>query len=112
MISVLSELSIDHKVNQSNLLCKKLFQLPLFVEAQKIAFYWSMSLEVQTQLLIQTAQSMNKQLFLPKCVGSDMIMLPFNQNNLQLNKMGFYEPICTDVVDGGNMDLVIVPGNF
>ncbi|MCM0598807.1 5-formyltetrahydrofolate cyclo-ligase [Periweissella fabalis] len=111
-IIALRQLTLDAKnaIMADNL--KQLSNLPDWQNAQNIGITYSMPLELPTQLIINKALEIGKNVYLPKCMpGHQLKFLPYQLNDqLVKNSFGVLEPIEQEVPTPAPIDLLIVPG--
>lgn len=123
--SSLKSITQDSLCNQSQLLHKNLLTHSHFQNAQSVAIYMNMpDLEVQTMKIIKSCFTLGKTVYLPRCNYTQisgrklnymsMIKMQNFQAVLDLKPQGKYEllePVeGEDVMNSGNLDLIIVPG--
>lgn len=123
--SKVSSLSSDYIQKSSHNACMNTInQLSsLFMQAQGISIYLSMTNEISTKLLLERAFDMKKRVFIPKVIGNsagDMIMVELlslkDIDSFPLSRWGIPEPpddyiqSSPDATFSGLIDLVIVPG--
>lgn len=88
---------------------EKLENLPEFIEAKSVLFYWSLSDEMPTHYFIEK-WSGKKQILLPMVKGDDMLIKPYTTTDeLRKSDMGIWEPE-TQREYLKTIDLAIVPG--
>ncbi|MCT6872449.1 MAG: 5-formyltetrahydrofolate cyclo-ligase [Bombilactobacillus mellis] len=92
-------------------LYQQLFAAPYFQKAQSIAVSLSMTNELPTQPIIQTALQLGKQVYLPK-TGANRKMEFFDlaaQQQFQKTAFGVWEPDAIGPLGSKGADLTIVP---
>jgi len=110
----------DHQISiQSRAVCEAIQQTQAYRDSKALCAFLSMSKEVNTRPLLEHAFLMNKRVFVPRIVGSDIHMLEVhNMQDIDLcprNKFGIAEPplessranVLDHVADVG---LIVVPG--
>ena len=123
--SNLKTVSQDSLIKQSHLIHQNLLNHEYFKTASNIAVFMNMpDLEVKTMEIIESCFTLDKSVYLPRC---NYVSSPGRKSNYmsllkmtsieavhQLQPQGKYqllEPISgVDVMETGNLDLVIVPG--
>lgn len=94
----------------SNKICSRLTQTNTFQNAGCIALYYAMKDEVQTSSLIEEWH-LQKKIVLPVISGEDIHFHRYaGNNNLKMGALGILEPVSTQLVSPGDIDLFIVPG--
>ena len=68
------------KQRKSKRILKKLFKTKEFIEAKRIMFYLAMSEEVQTQKMIDEAEKLGKEIFVPICDAKNRRRTPTRPN--------------------------------
>lgn len=90
----------------SNSIIDNLFSLNEFKSAQNIFAYISFGHEIITDRILNLQ---DKNIFVPKIVGSNIIMVEYNPKNLTKNKYGVLEPMNSVSKIPNATDLIIVP---
>jgi len=117
--SQLRALSKDEVDRQSQIIAKKLTELPEYQKSKRISVYLSMKKEVQTEFILRDAFNNNKTIFIPKYVGSDMDMVKLasmdDYYNLPETSWHIKQPLDNDhsredALNTGGLDLIVVPG--
>lgn len=113
----------DSVKQQSNNVVSTVLRTSQFKKARSVALYMSMQTEVQTLDLIRFCFEMNKEVYLPRC--NTIFLEGRKRNLLSLLKIRSFEDILhlprgnynllepldgEDVMDKGNLDLIILPG--
>ena len=62
-------------VRRSELICKRLSELPEYVNARNICAYISKGNEVDTKLIIERAWADGKHVYVPKVYGKEILLL-------------------------------------
>ncbi|XP_022902162.1 5-formyltetrahydrofolate cyclo-ligase-like [Onthophagus taurus] len=118
---LLSVLSKDDKRNQETSIYNKIFALPQFKNATRIATYISTELEVDTEPIISYALENNKLCFVPRykfrkkqmdmvqldCLKDLEIIKSRKCNNVHNVR---HSDVRIDALDSGGLDLIIVSG--
>lgn len=123
--SVLSNLKADKLRSQSLHVCKTLLDTEEFKAAKSVGVYMNMmSMEIQTDIIIEACFVQNKQLYLPRCYFQkkegrknnymSMIQVPSLEVVKNLKPQGKYkllEPtVGFDILSTSGIDLLIMPG--
>ncbi|KAJ2558735.1 hypothetical protein EV175_000651 [Coemansia sp. RSA 1933] len=112
----LSGLPNDHVASESKKACHHVLLHPRFQRSQHLSIYLSMSTgELQTQMLLDHAFGAGKSVYVPRCSGDVMDMVPVSGPDdlaaLRCNRWGIPEPAMDrDAVDPKIIDFVLVPG--
>lgn len=105
-----SQLSPIVQQKASKSICNYLQNLPDFLEAKTIAFYWAVNQEIDLFPLIQQALDMGKYCFLPVCVNNQLNFSQYEKNtSLQKNRFAIPEPTKAKSITPQELDLVLVP---
>lgn len=98
-------------LDRSELILRRLEELPLFQTAKQVALYHALPGEVQTAAFIERWYG-KKRLFLPLVVGDDLRLLRYSgSESLQKGAFGIWEPKPDgEEAEEGAIDLIIVPG--
>ncbi len=86
----------------------KLVNLEVWNKAKNILLYYSLPDELQTVTFLEQIQ--NKNIFLPKVEGSNLIALPYHKNKLNQGAFSILEPIGNCSINPNDLDLIIAPG--
>ena len=83
----------------------------VYKNSGKIFVYVSTGREPDTLAIINDALKNNKKVYVPKCVGNDMLAVKINgMENLIPGKLGILEPeFCQEKISPEELDLIIVP---
>lgn len=97
---------------KSNKVSKILFKIKPFAVSKKIALYFPIKNEVNTQLIFQNSRYLNKDIYLPRVNGS---LLDFHKveslSDLKLGSFNVPEPDPSwKKINPLELDLIIVPG--
>ncbi|MDD4363003.1 MAG: 5-formyltetrahydrofolate cyclo-ligase [Atribacterota bacterium] len=109
-------LSSDAILDKSNKIANYLIKFDKYQQSENIMLYISTKSEVQTQKIINSAQSDNKNIFIPLIIKEKHDLLPSLiknfQQELQIGDLGVYEPKINfqRVHPPEILDLVIIPG--
>ncbi len=76
--------------------------------AQNILLYYSLPDELQTSVFFEGIT--DKNIFLPKVNGNDLIILPYIKEELKQGAFSILEPQGTKTANPDDMDIIIVPG--
>ena len=85
---------------------EKVFSLPEFQKAKNVCCYYSFSDEVITT---DYFEDKSKNWFVPKVEGDNLLICPFDKNNLVENKYGILEPSTEPINNLSILDLIIIP---
>lgn len=110
----LRKLSLDtaRKKQQETAMINQLFQSSLWQEAASIGVTLSMGLELSTHPIIEQAWREGKLTAVPKAAPQrkmDFITITSGTKYEESN-FGVREPLNDDIIDGSQLDLLIVPG--
>lgn len=112
----LQHLTQDQLRRESEQVLQRVQALPEFQQAQHLAIYISMAEgELQTRALLRTVLQTNRSLYVPRCDGKAMEMVPIPDqrvlDTLPVNRWGIPEPLpeCP-TVDPALLDFILVPG--
>lgn len=123
--SILKSITQDSLTQQSQLIHENLLSHSNFQNAKSVAVYMNMpDLEVQTIEVIKSCFELGKNVYLPRCNYTQipgrklnymsMLKMPDFQSVLNLKPQGKYQLLepteGEDVMDTGDLDLIIVPG--
>ncbi|XP_017773721.1 PREDICTED: 5-formyltetrahydrofolate cyclo-ligase [Nicrophorus vespilloides] len=111
-------LNAKDKLSQTEFVCNKVINLPIFKACQRISIYLSTNHEIGTELIIRKMFEMNKMCFIPRYFGDVLEMVRLKSmddwETLPLTKWKIKQPsldeIREDAIKTGGLDLVIVPG--
>lgn len=115
MLKKLKEQSAGERLQKSEFICEKLFALKEFREAVCVAFYVSMSEEVDTGFMIDKALSMGKKVVVPLCHEETVQLSLYairNRERLEKSAYGILQPVPDEkaLVAPKNVDCILVPG--
>lgn len=91
---------------------KKIVNLDEYKRADRVLLYFSKDIEVDTKELIKYSLECNKQVFLPKCIGEDMIFYKIDSlDDLQQGSFRIFEPKnkCERYLESNYSDICIIP---
>jgi 5-formyltetrahydrofolate cyclo-ligase len=91
---------------------RRLEELDVFKDAERLLIYVSLGNEVDTHALIHDALNKGRLVYVPKVVNGEIMICPLmNWEELEPGTFGILEP-CTvlEGVPAEHMDLIIVPG--
>jgi len=117
--SQLRKMPQDEVHRQSQIIVKKLIEMPEYQKSRRISVYLSMAKEVQTESILKDAFGSNKTIFIPKYVGKDMAMVKLGSmddyRQLPETSWKIKQPLDDDhsredALSGGGLDLIVVPG--
>lgn len=112
-----ASLSTALKRKKANALKKVLKNLPDFIKAQNIAFYWPRKAEIDPRPLLNLALKMGKSCYLPILHPSKAKQLLFVEYHakdpLRLNRYGIHEPILSKAhrprLSPSKFDIILLP---
>ncbi len=90
----------------SDLIIQNLFKLEEFKKAKNVFCYVSFGNEINTNIILNLK---DKNIFVPKIIGEEMIMTKYTPDELQKNKFGIPEPVNHKSVIPKANDIIIVP---
>lgn len=80
-----------------------------FQKAKHVLVYHSLPDELSTHAFIEKWHGLKK-LYLPRVNGDFLEILPYDATQLQSGSFNIEEPTGDEIVNGNDMDLIIVPG--
>ena len=89
----------------SDLIYQKLIALPEYKNAKNICTYYSFRDEVITENFFEDK---TKNWFIPKMQGENLIICPYDKNQIEIHKFNIKEPK-TQPVNPQLLDLIIIP---
>jgi 5-formyltetrahydrofolate cyclo-ligase len=108
-------LSARERQRRADALCRLLFRQPLFMNSRRIAVYFPVDGEIDTDCIIQRAWDLGKEVYLP-------VLVPYLHNRLWFaryepdtqmvrNRFGIEEPevVHRQRIDARALDLVLMP---
>ena len=110
------QLSPEEVETKSEVICRKIAELPEFIEADAILSYMAFRNEVDMKYIMSTARGLGKKIFLPRMDGEDMeFHLAEGKEELVKNSLGILEPdpgspMLPDVMPKGSKLLMLMPG--
>ncbi|XP_057336790.1 5-formyltetrahydrofolate cyclo-ligase [Microplitis mediator] len=116
---LINKISNEEKIRQSNAVYKKLINTPEFKVSEKISVYLSTENEINTVPILEYLFKNNKQVFVPKYQGKNMMMVKLysmdDYHKLPLTKWNIKQPANDDntredCFETGGLDLIILPG--
>ena len=112
MIRYLKSLSPQERVRRSQELTDKLILREDYQKSQRIATFLSMSHEWDTFYLIEHAQSLGKEVLIPKTFPKGkLLFLPYQPDQLIQTSFGTWEPAdASQAVEPSAIDWLQVPG--
>lgn len=109
--------SAEERQRLANSILNNVAMTEAFKNAKTVLAYFSLDDELDTRaFLARMVQSKNanvrpKQILLPKVIGEELSLHPFNdEGDLQQGSYGIMEPQTEEIADYSKVDLVIVPG--
>lgn len=114
----ISSLSAEYKKQQSEIVLRKLFSLPLFKESKRISVYLNTKDEVYTEPIIEKIFQTKKLCFVPRYDKQIMQMVKLHSINdyetLSLTKWNIKQPSLSEqrenALETGGLDLILIPG--
>lgn len=94
-------------VEKSQIISKKIIELPQYLTSQCVALFCSFNNEFETKYLIEACLKDHKTIVVPKIVNNEMHF--YEYGNLKLNAYGIFEPQNTKKIEKNEIDLMIVP---
>ena len=103
--------SLEEKTNRSIAILEKVEQLPEFMAAETVMFYWAMADEVQTSDFV-IKWSASKRVILPCVNGNDLDLRVFRgtEDLIAGENFGIPEPSGELFTAYNEIDLILVPG--
>lgn len=92
--------------NLSNIIIKKLMDLPEFKNAESVFSYISFGSEINTSEILNRK---DKKIFVPKIINDEMYMTEYTPDKLVKGKFGIYEPSECNFCLPEKNDVVICP---
>ncbi len=93
--------SLSFKIQQN------LYSLPEFIKSTYIFSYYSFADEVSTQNFFSNTE---KNWFIPKIEGDNLLVCPYEKENLIVNKFKIYEPKNNIInINPNKLDMIIIP---
>ena len=103
-----STLTTNEKAQAANAVFTNLAKLQIWHNAKNNLQYYSLPDELQTVSFLE--QIIDKNIFLPKVDGNNLIVLPYSKNSLQQGAFSIHEPLGDICINPSDLDLIIVPG--
>ena len=105
-----SNLSLELKYHESELVFSMVESLSVFREANRIMLYYSLPDELPTDTIIKS-WSNSKELLLPRIEGNNLRIFKYNSLAIEIGNYNIMEPLrdCEEV-NASDIDLIIVPG--
>jgi 5-formyltetrahydrofolate cyclo-ligase len=99
---------------KSELIAEKLFSLPEFLNAKKLMIYHSFKEEVETNLIIEKAYELKKEVFIPSIQDEKNCLMNCvkieKETEMKFDCFGICKPKKSIKVHPKELDLIIVPG--
>ena len=112
--STLKQLSANQSQQKSRDACANFCSTEEFRRACVIMLFLSLEREIDTIFILQTAFSEEKTVLVPKVIWGDSKIVPVRFTTLddecEPDRYGLRNPIQTEIVPAGEIDLVVVPG--
>ena len=104
-------LKITNKEEKEKVILRKLLNHKRIIESNNILVYISMKNEVSTNKLIEELLKLNKNIYVPKIINSEMNFYKFNSfEELKLGKYNILEPTSNIEFINDSNSVIIVPG--
>ncbi len=84
---------------------EKILNLPAFCAAKNVLIYYPLKHEINLLPLLEVK---GKKFYLPKVMGSDLLVCPYNEN-LEKSKLGIMEPCDSFALSPDILDISFVP---
>lgn len=97
-------------LTKSHMAANRVVVQPAFILAKTILAYHAFSGELDVTLICETAAALGKRVAFPVCKENGILIasLPLNGKTGK-NRYGIDEPIASQIIEPGELDLVIVP---
>lgn len=106
---IISQLTPEYKQKASETISKKVLELKEYKKADNIFIYLSTINEVDTSVIIKDAAENNKKIYVPKCIGKEMLATRLTAS-LKKNHYGILEPELTgDTIEVDKIDIAVIP---
>ncbi len=105
-------LSAEQKSQKDLSIYERIVNLDKYKRAKKVLLYCSKDIEVDTKAIIKNALDCDKQVYLPRCIGQDMVFYKINSfDDLRQGSFGLLEPKieCEKYLDSNCDDFCIIP---
>ena len=104
-------LSDSEREHASDVICKRVCELPEFYSSKTVGCYLPMHDEVDTREVIERAWCANKRTFVPVLRGpAQMVFCEITpQTELEQNNFGVWEPTRGFLIDPRTLDVVVTP---
>ena len=89
--------------------CRSLIASACWSESQHVLLYHALPDEVDTTLLVNDARSKGKHVYLPRVVGEELQVVPFNESLVE-GAFGIKEPVGEALSNLNEINLAIIPG--
>ncbi len=105
-------LNTETKKSMDNKIIEKLIMSETYKRARGIFIYIGFGSEINTKIIIQDALKSEKEVYVPKVIKKDMILIKIDSlENLVTSSYGILEPIGDKSdFDVNKLDLIIMPG--
>lgn len=111
--STRQNLTLFEQQAATRIITERLIRQSEFKNAQSIALYMSINMEVSTQMIFQRALLLHKSCYLPKMIANQSLRFikVDSKSPLEKNRFGIFEPCETNAVmkESCQFDLVLVP---
>ncbi len=108
-----ARLTQQEKMEKSAEVCRLVDSREEWQAARCVLLYWPLSNEVDIRPLAAEARDAGKRVLLPTCVGENLVLREFeDEEQMKEGEFGILEPIgnVVDETEYGKIDLAIVPG--
>ena len=111
-----NQLTPEEVDKKSRVICRKIAELPEFMEADAILSYMAFRNEVDMKQIMLTSREKGKKIFLPRMEGEEMeFYLADREEELVKNSLGIEEPapsapVLSEIMPKGSRILMLMPG--
>jgi 5-formyltetrahydrofolate cyclo-ligase len=111
ILEVRDAIDPSERAERSARIASRLGSLPEVARAATVMAFWSFGSEVHTEPLIRTLHEAGTRVALPRIEGRDIVAITYAPGDPVVpTGFGAMEPTAGEVVEPGEVDLVIVPG--
>ncbi|XP_013410707.1 5-formyltetrahydrofolate cyclo-ligase [Lingula anatina] len=111
-------LSDEEKKRQSEIVTRKLFQMPQYQSSQRVSVFLNMHDEIHTLPIVKNLLENNKKCYIPRYIGTTMDMVRLlslqDYEDLPVTSWKIKQPADDeqreDAITTGGLDLILVPG--
>ena len=95
----------------SQVICRKIMELPAYEVSENICLYMPINNEVDVMLLAEEAKAAGKKVWLPKVCGEEMEFRAYeSEEQLVTGAYNIKEPVSEETLEANSETLVIMPG--